>query len=149
MLALFVSAMVLIARRHDDPLATRREQLTLELAILSEQKSAKIIALLEQFRRNDPDQSSLPDEVAKALSEPADPNLVLALERKCLGFRTPARAREKTQKSPLGKVKIFLERHITYWCHRRSKPFCRRTSAAHSGAHRSRRYRFRTGGLEQ
>jgi uncharacterized membrane protein len=75
--ALFVTTMVLIAQRHDDQLATRREQLTLELAILAERKSAKIIALLEQFRRDDPHQSNLPDEVAQALSEPADPNLVL------------------------------------------------------------------------
>jgi uncharacterized membrane protein len=75
--ALFISAMVLIAQRHDDQLAARREQLTLELAILAERKSAKIIALLEEFRRNDPHQSNLPDEVANALSEPADPNLVL------------------------------------------------------------------------
>ena len=38
--------MILITQRHDDEMATRREQITLELAILSEQKSAKIIALL-------------------------------------------------------------------------------------------------------
>jgi uncharacterized membrane protein len=75
--ALFVSTMVLIAQRHDDQLATRREQLTLELAILAERKSAKIIALLEEFRRNDPHQSNEPDEIAEALSEPADPHLVL------------------------------------------------------------------------
>jgi hypothetical protein len=38
---------------------------TLDLAILSEQKSAKIISLLEEFRRNDPR-----DEVAGALAQP-------------------------------------------------------------------------------
>jgi uncharacterized membrane protein len=75
--ALFVSTMVLIAQRHDDQLATRREQLTLELAILAERKSAKMIALLEEFRRNDPHQSNEPDEIAEALSEPADTHLVL------------------------------------------------------------------------
>src|SRR5271170_5334810 len=46
--ALYLAAMILIAQRHDDALATRRDQLTLELAILGEQKSAKIIALLEE-----------------------------------------------------------------------------------------------------
>src|SRR5271166_1923920 len=35
-LALYLAAMILIAQRHDDELATRRDQLTLELAILSE-----------------------------------------------------------------------------------------------------------------
>jgi uncharacterized membrane protein len=49
--SLYLAAMILITQRHDDELATRREQMTLELAILSEQKSAKIITLLEEFRR--------------------------------------------------------------------------------------------------
>jgi uncharacterized membrane protein len=75
--ALFMTTMVLIAQRHDDELATRREQLTLELAILAEQKSAKIIALLEEFRRNDPNQGNHRDRVAEALAEPADPQVVL------------------------------------------------------------------------
>jgi uncharacterized membrane protein len=38
---LYLAAMILITQRHDDEMATRREQITLELAILSEQKSAK------------------------------------------------------------------------------------------------------------
>jgi uncharacterized membrane protein len=69
--------MILIAQRHDDELATRRDQLSLELALLSERKSAKIIALLEEFRRNDPHQGDHRDEVAEALAKPADPKVVL------------------------------------------------------------------------
>ena len=69
--------MILIAQRHDDELATRRDQLTLEIAILSEQKTAKIIALLEQFRRNDWRRSDERDKVAEALAEPSDPQAVL------------------------------------------------------------------------
>jgi len=76
--ALYVTTMVLIAQQHDDELATRREQLMLELAILAEQKSAKIIALLEEFRRNDPHQGNHRDEVAEAFAEPADPHAVLS-----------------------------------------------------------------------
>ena len=49
----------------------------MELAILSEQKSSKIIALLEEFRRNDPNQGNQRDEVAEALAEPADAQVVL------------------------------------------------------------------------
>jgi uncharacterized membrane protein len=74
---LYLAAMILITQRHDDEMATRREQITLELAILSEQKSAKIIALLEEFRRNDPNQGNNRDEVAEALAEPADAQVVL------------------------------------------------------------------------
>jgi uncharacterized membrane protein len=68
-----------MARRSPSraPGPTRREQMTLELAILSEQKSAKIIALLEEFRRNDPNQGNDPDEVAEALAKPADAQVVL------------------------------------------------------------------------
>ena len=51
---LYLAAMIPISQRHDDEMAMRREQMTLELAILNEQKSAKIIALLEESRRNDP-----------------------------------------------------------------------------------------------
>jgi hypothetical protein len=40
--------------RDDDEMATRRDQIRLELATLREQKSSEIIALLEEFRRNDP-----------------------------------------------------------------------------------------------
>jgi uncharacterized membrane protein len=76
-IGLYLAAMILITQRHDDELATRREQLTLELAILSEQKSAKIIALLEEFRRNDPNQGDHRDKMAEALAQPADPQVVL------------------------------------------------------------------------
>ena len=38
--------------KREDELATRREQLTLQLAILSEQKAAKIISLLEELRQD-------------------------------------------------------------------------------------------------
>jgi uncharacterized membrane protein len=76
-IALYLAAMILMTQRHDDEMATRREQITLELAILSEQKSSKIIALLEEFRRNDPNQGNHRDEVAEALAEPADAHVVL------------------------------------------------------------------------
>jgi uncharacterized membrane protein len=80
-LALCLASMILIVQRHDDELSARRDQLTLELAILSERKTAKIIALLEEFRRNDPHQSDRRDEDAEALAEPADPQVVLSAIR--------------------------------------------------------------------
>ena len=41
-------------------------------------KSAKIIALLEEFFcRNDPNQGDHRDKMAEALAEPADPQIVL------------------------------------------------------------------------
>jgi uncharacterized membrane protein len=76
-IALYLAAMILMTQRHEDEMARRREQITLELAILSEQKSSKIIELLEEFRLNDPNQGNERDEVAEALAEPADAQVVL------------------------------------------------------------------------
>ena len=66
-IALYLAAMILMTQRHDDEMATRREQITLELAILSEQKSSKIIELSEEFRRNDPNQGDHRDEWPRLL----------------------------------------------------------------------------------
>ena len=49
--SLYIVVLILATRRREDQLTQRREQLTLELAILSEQKTAKIIQLLEESRR--------------------------------------------------------------------------------------------------
>lgn len=75
--ALYMAIFILTTQRREDKLAGLRDQLTLELSILSEQKSAKIIALLEELRRDDPNVSDRPDDTADALSTPADPNVVL------------------------------------------------------------------------
>jgi uncharacterized membrane protein len=69
-IALYLAAMILMTQRHDDEMATRREQITLELAILSEQKSSKIIALLEEFRRNDPNQGNDPTKWLRPWQSP-------------------------------------------------------------------------------
>jgi len=75
--ALYMTALILTTQRHEDEIANHREQLTLELSILSEQKSAKIIALLEELRRDNPMIHDRHDAAAVALSTPADPQAVL------------------------------------------------------------------------
>ncbi len=74
--ALYMTILILTTQRREDELAGLREQLILELAILTEQKSAKIISLLEELRRDDPNISDREDRQAEALSTPADPNAV-------------------------------------------------------------------------
>lgn len=54
LLALFTSILILATQGHDDELARHREMLTLEIAILSEQKSTKIIQMLAQMRQDSP-----------------------------------------------------------------------------------------------
>ena len=75
--SLYVTLLILGTQQRDDIIAGHREQLTLELAILSEQKSAKIIQLLEDLRRDHPDIVNRIDAEALAMSTPADPQAVL------------------------------------------------------------------------
>jgi uncharacterized membrane protein len=77
LMALYMTVFILTTQRREDKLAGLRDQLTLELSILSEQKSAKIIGLLEELRRDDPQVSDRSDQDADALSKPADPTVVL------------------------------------------------------------------------
>jgi uncharacterized membrane protein len=80
--ALFVTVLILSTQRREDELADRREQLTLRLAILGEQKTAKIIALLEELRRDSPTLHNREDHQARAMSEASGPQSVLdATER--------------------------------------------------------------------
>lgn len=74
--ALYMTLLILATQRREDQLGSRREQLTLELSILSEQKSAKIIGLLEELRRDLPMLNNRVDVQAAAMSVPADPRAV-------------------------------------------------------------------------
>jgi uncharacterized membrane protein len=75
--ALYVTILILSTQRREDELAGHREQLTLELAILGDQKAAKIIELLEEIRRDHPALRDRVDRDASAMSTPADPQAVL------------------------------------------------------------------------
>jgi uncharacterized membrane protein len=69
--ALFMTVFILITQRREDELSELREQLTLELAMLSEQKSAKLIELIEELRRDLPNVHNRPDAEAASFSHPA------------------------------------------------------------------------------
>jgi uncharacterized membrane protein len=77
MLALYVTVTILATQRRADQLASRREQLTLELAIIAERKTAKIIALIEELRRDHPELENRVDDQAIAMSAPAGAQAVL------------------------------------------------------------------------
>ena len=76
LMALSISTMILITQRRADRLASRREQMTLELSLLSEQKIAKIVELLEELRRDSPNVRDRIDEEAKAMATPSDTRAV-------------------------------------------------------------------------
>lgn len=74
---IYITALVLISQRRKDELSELREQLNLELAIMTEQKVAKLIALNEEMRRDNPQMADRVDRQADAMSKPADPEAVL------------------------------------------------------------------------
>ncbi len=77
LVSLFMATLILISQRRADRLASRREQMTLEVSILGEQKAAKIIELLEELRRDSPDVHNRVDAEADEMAEPADARAVL------------------------------------------------------------------------
>jgi uncharacterized membrane protein len=77
LLSLYMVLLILAAQRREDRLAQRRELLILELAILGEQKTAKVIQLLEESRRDNPLIRNRVDPEADAMAQPADQQSVL------------------------------------------------------------------------
>ena len=75
--ALLATVLILSTQRREDELADRRERLTLHLAILTEQKTAKAIELLEELRRDAPTLRDRHDHQAAAMAEAAGPQTVL------------------------------------------------------------------------
>jgi uncharacterized membrane protein len=75
--SLYMVVLILATQRREDQLAQHREQLILELALLSEQKTAKVIELLEEFRRDSPLIHDRVDHQAASMAQPADPQQML------------------------------------------------------------------------
>ncbi len=75
--ALYITVLVLMSQRRKDELSELREQLTLEMAILTEQKVAKLIELSEEARRDNPLLANRVDDQAAAMASAADPEAVL------------------------------------------------------------------------
>jgi len=76
--SLLVSMLILATQRREDLLGDRRAKLTLELAILADRKNAKIIALLEELRRDHPGVVDRIDVESVDMAKPTDPGAVLA-----------------------------------------------------------------------
>ena len=79
--SLLMTAGVLIKQNRQEKLAEQRAQLALQLNLLSEQKVAKLIALIEELRRDLPNVKNRYDPEAEMMKEAADPHAVMeALE---------------------------------------------------------------------
>ncbi len=77
--ALLVTVGVLIKQDRQEKLSEQRSQLSLQLSLLSEQKITKLIALVEEMRRDSPDIQNRTDAEAEAMQEVANPHQVLTV----------------------------------------------------------------------
>lgn len=65
----YVVVLILITQRREEALAQHQAKLILQLTLLGEQKTAKIIALLEELRRDSPQILDRVDQEAIAMTE--------------------------------------------------------------------------------
>lgn len=77
LIALLATLMILATQRHENELSERRAELLLQLAILAEQRSAKLMQMVDDLRRDLPSVEHRFDPETQALAEPADPLVVL------------------------------------------------------------------------
>ncbi len=75
--AVVITLLILATQSRADKLDDRRSQMTLQMAALSEQKIAKVIALIEEQRRDSPHLESRRDMEADQMAAPSDPKAVL------------------------------------------------------------------------
>jgi len=81
--AFIISTTVLIRQNRMSKLADRNAHLDLQISLLADEKTSKIIAMLEEIRRDSPNLADKPDREADALSTPADTTSVLeAIDQK-------------------------------------------------------------------
>ena len=72
--ALLTALLILTTQRHQDELAEKRARLTLQIAALSEKKIAKLIALMEEQRHDNPLLPERIDRAAAEMAKPVDPS---------------------------------------------------------------------------
>jgi uncharacterized membrane protein len=76
-LGLVMGILILSTQRRADQLAELREQMTLEVASVTERKVAKVIELIEQLRRDSPTLKDRTDHEAKQMAIRTSPGEVL------------------------------------------------------------------------
>ncbi len=77
LLSLFFTATVLVSQARQGQISEQRSQLQLQLILLTEQRSAKMIALLEELRRDMPDVHDRPDVEAATMQRASEPQVIL------------------------------------------------------------------------
>ena len=87
--ALYMTVLILTTQRRENVLSEHRAQLTLQLAMVNEQKIAKLIQMMECMRRDNPFVENHFDPEALAMAQPADPRTMLhAMKETTVGLPT-------------------------------------------------------------
>jgi uncharacterized membrane protein len=74
--AVLIAMFILVTQTRADALAERRARLSLELVLLADRRAAKLLSLLEEMRRDDPNLRNRADPESEAMSTPTDPHAV-------------------------------------------------------------------------
>lgn len=92
---------VLIKQDRQEKLAEQRAQLGLQLNLLSEQKIAKMISLIEELRRDLPEVKNRYDPEAEVMKQAADPQMVMdTLEKSLAEELAELQKQESDSESP-------------------------------------------------
>jgi uncharacterized membrane protein len=98
--ALLTTTVVLIKQNRLAKLEKQRAHLDLKVTLLTEQKAAKLIDLLEELRRDLPNVKNHHDPEAATLQQSMNPDLVLAaLDERAVPDESPAVAPELNDQS--------------------------------------------------
>lgn len=77
LLALVVTTTVLVAQARQAQISEQRSQLALQIALLTEQRTAKLIELMEELRRDLPNVHNRQDETAEVMAQASDPAAIV------------------------------------------------------------------------
>lgn len=99
--SLLMTAGVLIKQNRQEKLAEQRTQLSLQLSLLSEQKIAKLIALIEELRHDLPNVKNRYDPEAEMMKEAADPHAVIVALEETLTKELEALQNQETSSEEL------------------------------------------------
>ncbi len=83
LVSLVMTAAVLVRQSRQEQLAEQRAQLALQINLLSEQKVAKLIALVEELRKDLPNVKNRLDLEAEIMQQSADPHVVMDALEEC------------------------------------------------------------------
>jgi uncharacterized membrane protein len=96
--SLLISTGVLIYQTRQEQLSDQRSQLMLQLNLLTEQKIAKMIALLEELRADLPNVQDRQDLEAEMMQQAADPQVVLGVLQETLKQAVVEEDRQSSKK---------------------------------------------------